>query len=214
MLKRAADRLLGFAGRFTEITGVMVALFAAYEMIVADRVVPTLVGGIALCEIEDRPDYTSADAFFRFIEDNAERVVYLDIFLTPVGRDGDERQCKDGHPSPANDSEYGFTASGPPRVYPDQSTGPTPDILIRSERFQIPQTARLTGQSGEEPIFGITGLVYIEAMEVDMGFQTFELSAAPYDASMLALRDCAQQMIMAEGLLNRAHAYVFTCMAQ
>ncbi len=214
MLKQAADRALGFAGRFTEITGVLLALFAGYEMIVADRVVPTLVGGVALCEIEDRPDYISADVFFRFIADHADGVVYLDMFLTPVGREGSEISCKDGQPSPASDSDYGFTASGPARVYSDQSTGATPDILIRSEGFQIPQTARLTGQSGEEPIFGVTGLVYIEAHELDMGFQTFELSAAPYDASMLKMRDCAQEMTLADGPLDRASTYIFTCMAQ
>lgn len=195
-------------------TGVVLALFAAYETIVADRIVPTLLGGVTLCEAEDRAGYISADAFFRFIEDSADSVVYLDMFLTPVGHEGGPMLCQDGQPSPANDSEYGFTATGPARVNPDQSSGPTPDILVRSEGFMIPQTARLTGQSGEEPIFGITGLVYIEAHEVDMGFQTFELSAAPYDAAMLAKRDCAQEMQNADGLVQRARAYVFTCMAK
>ncbi|MEM9061635.1 MAG: hypothetical protein AAGD13_14330 [Pseudomonadota bacterium] len=213
MLVAAYTRLKVFVGRVTEVTGVVLALFAAYEMVIADRIAPHVTGGVKLCEVADWPDYMSAGDFFAFIEDNADKVVYLDMFLVPVGRDGTPLDCLEETPRRADVSDFGLYAEGPYRTFEDGSSGPTPELWINFTGFETPQTARLTGQSGEEPIFGVTGLVYIEAGEVDAGFQSYTLSAAPYADAMLKKRDCARDYLAADGLLEQARAYVFSCLA-
>ncbi|MEM7685900.1 MAG: hypothetical protein AAF293_13820 [Pseudomonadota bacterium] len=214
MLIAAYTRLKGFIGRVTEVTGVVLALFAAYEMVIADRVAPHVTGGVWVCPSDDRPDYMQRTAFFDFLRENADSFVYLDFWLAPVEYDFPDRACLDQGSPVVGILDDGLRVLGTPVVYPDGATGPTPELIITSARIDIPQTARLTAQYGEEPIFGVTGMVYVEAGEVEMGFQEFSFSAAPYDAAVLKKRDCTRDYLAADGLLDRVHSYVFACLAQ
>ena len=208
-LLRACGRLFG---RFAELAAAGLALFAVYEGVVAERIPPTLIGGIALCPDPERPDLLRSEALFRFLEDHADSVVYLDLYVT-ISRPNEDFSCPVEGYRYGQVTDTGLVAEGQRRIYEDGSGGPQPSLVIETSRFQTPQTARLTGQSGEEAIFGVTGLVYVEAAEVDMGFQDFNLSAAPYADPMLRKRACAEAWSRADGSLARLSAYISVCMA-
>ena len=90
MLKRLFLRLKGFIGRVTEVTGVVLALFAAYEMAIADRIAPHVIGNVWLCEEPRHEGDMTRDAFFAFLRENADSVVYLDFWVSPVARTGEQ----------------------------------------------------------------------------------------------------------------------------
>lgn len=215
MLKRLFVWLKGFIGRVTEVTGVVLALFAAYEMVIANRIAPHVVGSVWLCPQPRYEDEMTRDAFFAFLRENADSVVYLDFWFSPVTRTGGEPNpaCIDNGQVIASDSEHGLYVLGTSEVFEDGSGGAQGELRISYADFNVPQTARLTGQSGEEPIFGVTGLVYVEAGEVEMGFQEFTLSAAPYADAVLKRRDCTRDYVAAQGMMDRARAYLFSCLA-
>ena len=204
----------GFVGRVTEYVGVVLALFATYEAVIADRVAPTLTGGVWLCPEGGQEWHHPREVLFDFLRENADDVVYVDVYVTPVGLEGFHPSCAADGGWTGQESDVGLFARGPAQVFDDGSTGAEPNLIVRYDAFNVPQTARLTGQSGEEPLFGVKGLVYVEEGEVDMGFQDYAISAAPYAAAMLKKRDCAAAMVEAEGLIEKGRAYLFSCLAE
>ena len=151
---------------------------------------------------------------FDFLREHADTVVYVDFFVAPVDTDAVNESCNADGGWVGRTSETGLRARGPSLELPDGSTSAEPELVIDYDTFNVPQTARLTSQSGEEPIFGVKGLVYIEAGEVDMGFRDFSLAPAPYAEAMLKKRDCTKAYVEADGVMAKARAYLFSCLKQ